>query len=74
MPKVIEKLEGKEASWARDREAIAICPKREEKSRENQCFGHIGVKGEKSVPWKRGFVGIGEDGCWYMPKWEQKKR
>ena len=50
MPNVIEKWKGKEASWAWDREAPPICPKREEKSRENQCFGHIGVKGEKSVP------------------------
>ena len=70
----VEKWKGKETSWAWSREANPICPKREEKSRENQRFGHIGVKGEKSVPWKGGFVGIGEDGCLYMPKLKQKKR
>ena len=50
MPNEVEKWKGKEASWAWGKEANPICPKREEKSRENQCFGHIGVKGEKSVP------------------------
>ena len=74
MPKVVKKWKGKEANWARGREANSICPMREEKSRENQCFGHIGVKGEKSVPWKGGFVGIGKDGYLYMPKVERKKR
>lgn len=32
MPKVVEKLERKEASWARDGETNPICPKEKRKS------------------------------------------